>query len=79
MPNIENLKNFDNSPSKNLSSRFGNTPLIIDREQMEYVTAKNREQVGYVFGRTLTYGTIVAFVVLGLGSVTYMTIQQLKK
>lgn len=36
-------------------------------------------QLEYTFTTTLTYGTIIFAVVLGLGSITYMTIQQLKK
>ena len=36
-------------------------------------------QLEYTFITSLTYGTIVFAVVLGLGSITYMTIQQLKK
>jgi len=36
-------------------------------------------QLEYTATALLTYGTIVFAVVLGLGSITYMTIQQLKK
>ena len=36
-------------------------------------------QLEYTFTTSLTYGTIIFAVVLGLGSITYMTIQQLKK
>lgn len=36
-------------------------------------------QLEYTFTTTLTYGTIIFAVILGLGSITYMTIQQLKK
>nr|CAG8530784.1 2855_t:CDS:2 [Entrophospora candida] len=37
------------------------------------------DQLEYTATTLLTYGTIVFAVVLGLGSITYMTIQQLKK
>jgi hypothetical protein len=37
------------------------------------------DQLEYTATALLTYGTIVFAVVLGLGSITYMTIQQLKK
>jgi len=36
-------------------------------------------QLEYTATTLLTYGTIVFAVVLGLGSITYMTIQQLRK
>jgi hypothetical protein len=36
-------------------------------------------QLEYTATTLLSYGTIVFAVVLGLGSITYMTIQQLKK
>ena len=49
-------------------SHFNRVPVTIDREQLEYT-----------FSKTLKYGTIVFFVILGLGSITYMTVQQLKK
>jgi hypothetical protein len=51
------------------SDRFSRTtPRTLDREQLEYSAQK-----------MLTYGVILFAVVLGLGSVTYMTVQQLKK
>ena len=53
---------------KDRSEGFTRTPRHLDREQLEY-SAK----------QILTYGTIVFTVILGLGSVTYMTIQQLRK
>jgi len=63
MPNIESLKNSETQ------SRFNRTtPRTLDREQLEYSAQK-----------MLTYGVILFAVVLGLGSVTYMTVQQLKK
>jgi hypothetical protein len=63
MPNIESLKNSEQQ------SRFNRTtPRTLDREQLEYSAQK-----------MLTYGVILFAVVLGLGSVTYMTVQQLKK
>jgi len=50
-------------------SRFNRpSPRTLDREQLEY----SAQQL-------LTYGTILFSVVLGLGSVTYMTVQQLRK
>lgn len=50
-------------------SKFNRTsPRTLDREQLEYSAQK-----------MLTYGVILFAVVLGLGSVTYMTVQQLKK
>jgi hypothetical protein len=53
---------------KNTESRFNRKPSVLDREQLEYSA------------QTLfTYGTILFAVVLGLGSITYMTVQQLKK
>ena len=49
-------------------SKFTRRPTTLDREQLEY-TLQN----------TLTYG-VIAFAVAGvLASITYMTIQQLKK
>ena len=36
-------------------------------------------QLEYTATTLMTYGTIVFAVVLGLGSITYMTIQQLRK
>jgi hypothetical protein len=63
MPNIENLKKHSER-----SESFTRTPRTLDREQLEYSATK-----------ILTYGTIVFTVILGLGSVTYMTIQQLRK
>ena len=63
MPNLENLK------TQHSSGRFNRIiPTTLDREQLEY-TSKN----------LLLYGTILFAVMLGIGSVTYMTIQQLKK
>lgn len=63
MPNIDNLRN------SNVESKFNRTtPRTLDREQLEYSAQK-----------MLTYGVILFAVVLGLGSVTYMTVQQLKK
>jgi hypothetical protein len=53
---------------KNPESRFNRKPSTLDREQLEYSAQK-----------MLTYGVIVFAVVLGLGSITYMTVQQLKK
>ena len=52
----------------NSESRFNRRPATLDREQLEYSAQK-----------MLTYGVILFAVVLGLGSVTYMTVQQLKK
>ena len=56
------------------------------KEISENETKKNQKiesidtaQLEYTFITSLTYGTIVFAVVLGLGSITYMTIQQLKK
>ena len=66
MPNIESLKNQHRSEKP---EKFNRTiPTTLDREQLEYTSQK-----------ILAYGTIVFAVVLGLGSITYMTIQQLKK
>jgi hypothetical protein len=61
------MPNIENLKSE---SRFGKrtTPTTLDREQLEYSASK-----------LLTYGTITFAVVLGLGSITYMTVQQLKK
>lgn len=50
------------------NSKFTRRPTSLDREQLEYTLQK-----------TLTYG-VIAFTAVGvLASVTYMTIQQLKK
>ena len=43
-------------------------PDSIDTNQLEYTATT-----------LLTYGTILFAVALGLGSITYMTVQQLKK
>ena len=61
---MPNIENLRTNESK-----FGRTtPSTLDREQLEYSAQK-----------MLTYGVIIFAVVLGLGSVTYMTVQQLKK
>jgi hypothetical protein len=65
MPNIESLKENNHLQRP---ERFNRIPATIDREQLEYT-----------FSSTLKYGTIVLFVILGLGSITYMTVQQLRK
>ena len=63
MPNIDHLNR------NSTESKFNRTsPRTLDREQLEYSAQK-----------MLTYGVILFAVVLGLGSVTYMTVQQLKK
>ena len=56
------------------------------QENENHSLKKNRKldsidtaQLEYTFTTSLTYGTIIFAVVLGLGSITYMTIQQLKK
>jgi hypothetical protein len=61
------MPNIENLKSASSGSKFGRSRTL-DREQLEY-SAKTM----------LTYGTILFAVVLGLGSVTYMTVQQLKK
>jgi len=67
MPNIDNLqpKPFTRTSSE---ATFQRQPNTLDREQLEYSAQK-----------MLTYGVILFSVVLGLGSVTYLTVQQLKK
>ena len=51
-----------------VESKFTRRPTTLDREQLEYTLQS-----------TLTYG-VIAFTAIGvLASVTYMTIQQLKK
>jgi len=61
------MPNIENLKPSSKESRFSRSRTL-DREQLEYS------------GKTmLTYGTILFAVVLGLGSVTYMTVQQLKK
>lgn len=61
------MPNIDNLRTN--ESKFSRTsPRTLDREQLEYSAQK-----------MLTYGVILFAVVLGLGSVTYMTVQQLKK
>jgi hypothetical protein len=61
------MPNIDNL--NRTESKFNRTtPRTLDREQLEYSAQK-----------MLTYGVILFAVVLGLGSVTYMTVQQLKK
>jgi hypothetical protein len=60
----EILENEITSPT----GRFKNKPTHLDREQLEYSAQT-----------ILTYGTIMFAVTLGLGSVAYMTFQQLKK
>jgi hypothetical protein len=67
MPNIENLKNSE--------SRFNRKPRTLDREQLEYF----EDQSSKTYRTFFTHGIILFAVVLGLGSVTYMTVQQLKK
>ena len=63
MPNIDHLNR------NSTESKFNRTTSrTLDREQLEYSAQK-----------MLTYGVILFAVVLGLGSVTYMTVQQLKK
>lgn len=62
------MPNIESLKHSNSESKFSRTPRTLDREQLEYSAQK-----------MLTYGTILFAVLLGLGSVTYMTIQQLKK
>jgi hypothetical protein len=50
------------------TGRFKNKPAHLNIEQLEYSAQT-----------MLTYGTILFAVLLGLGSVTYMTINQLRK
>ncbi|MCE8159356.1 MAG: hypothetical protein I3270_02590 [Candidatus Moeniiplasma glomeromycotorum] len=51
-----------------LKNRWGRSPQHLDREQLEYSAQT-----------FFTYGTIL-FLALGVGaSITYMTVQQLKK
>lgn len=63
MPNIENLKNHSER-----TGSFNRKPRVIDTGQLEYTATT-----------LLGYGTILFAVVLGLGSVTYVMIKQLKK
>jgi hypothetical protein len=69
MPNIEKLNHL------NTESKFSRKPRLLDREQLEFF----EDQSGKTNRKFLTHGIIVFAVILGLGSVTYMTIQQLKK
>jgi hypothetical protein len=62
------MPNLEKLNHLNTESRFNRKPSTLDREQLEYSAQK-----------MLTYGTILFAVVLGLGSITYMTVQQLKK
>ena len=66
MPNLEHLKT---------ESKFNRKPTTLDREQLEYFKRESADNTRTYF----TYGVILFAVALGLGSVTYMTIQQLKK
>jgi len=54
--------------NENLETQTRYSSRTLDREQLEYSAQK-----------MLTYGVILFAVLLGLGSVTYMTVQQLKK
>ena len=69
MPNIEKLNHF------NTESKFSRQPRALDREQLEYFADQSSKHLRTYF----TNGIILFAVVLGLGSVTYMTVQQLKK
>jgi hypothetical protein len=60
---MPNIENLKTNESK-----FNRRPATLDREQLEYSAQK-----------ILVCGIILFTVVLGLGSVTYMTVQQLKK
>ena len=57
-------------------------PQIENQESPKFTrrsTTLDREQLEYTLRKTLTYG-VIAFTAAGvLASVTYMTIQQLKK
>jgi hypothetical protein len=57
-------------------------PQIENQESPKFTrrsTTLDREQLEYTLQKTLTYG-VIAFTAVGvLASVTYMTIQQLKK
>jgi len=57
-------------------------PQIENQESPKFTrrtTTLDREQLEYTLHKTLTYG-VIAFTAVGvLASVTYMTIQQLKK
>jgi hypothetical protein len=60
------MPNIENQ--ENLETRKYKKPSTLDREQLEYV-----------FGKTLSYLVIIFASVLGCASVAYMTVQQLKK
>ena len=57
-------------------------PQIENQEKSSFTrrsTTLDREQLEYTLHKTLTYG-VIAFTAVGvLASITYMTIQQLKK
>jgi len=58
------------------------TNRILERNEVKKdskINSIDTAQLEYTATTMLTYGTIVFAVVLGLGSITYMTIQQLKK
>jgi hypothetical protein len=58
------------------------TNRILERNDVKSdakINSIDTAQLEYTATTMLTYGTIVFAVVLGLGSITYMTIQQLKK
>jgi preprotein translocase subunit SecF len=59
------------------------TNRILEKNEVQRGSKKidtiDTAQLEYTATTMLTYGTIVFAVVLGLGSITYMTIQQLKK
>jgi len=58
------------------------TNRILEKSRENYsrkLETISTDQLEYTAERLFTYGTIVFAVVLGLGSITYMTVQQLKK
>ena len=62
------MPNIESLKYTNSESKFNRKPFTIDVGQFEYSAST-----------LLTYGTIAFAVLLGLSSVTYMTVQQLKK
>lgn len=58
---------------------MSNNRILEKKTENRKIDSIDTAQLEYTATTLLTYGTIVFAVVLGLGSITYMTIQQLKK
>ncbi|KLL03856.1 MAG: hypothetical protein MRERV_32c027 [Mycoplasmataceae bacterium RV_VA103A] len=52
---------------------------ILERKRDSKIESIDVGQFEYTAERLFTYGTILAFVTLGIGSIAYMTVKQVQK